>query len=136
MVGDAAEMRATAFLVGPNGGPADALKQLARQLGFAPVYVYRSVGDAERLAQPTTPVFFLFGAVDSPGKMSRVVTSIRGSATPRIRFAPMIYLSDSPSLEVIRDCLDMGFDDIITLPFTLRRLEDRLQRQMDHPCTY
>jgi hypothetical protein len=129
-------MKATGFVVGPDEGPAGALKQLARQIGFSPVYTYRGIADAERHAPATSLVFFLFGAVDRLRRVSQAAKAIRTASSLRIRFAPMIYFSDSPSFDVIRDCIDMGFDDIITLPFTLRRVEERLQRQVDRPCAY
>ena len=52
------------------------------------------------------------------------------------RFSPMVYFSESPSLDAIRTCVEMGFDDVITLPFTSTRVSSRLDRLVDHTQVY
>ena len=48
----------------------------------------------------------------------------------------MIYFSENPSLEAITRCINMGFDDVITLPFTLARVAERIRRQVGRSLTY
>jgi hypothetical protein len=129
-------MKATAFIVGPEDGPGATLKQLARQIGFEAVYPFRSVLDAERQSLATPLIYFLFPAADGLRKLKRSAEQIRGSEAERIRFAPMVYFSESPSLETAKACINMGFDDIITLPVALSRVEERLDRQLERPLTY
>jgi NAD(P)-dependent dehydrogenase (short-subunit alcohol dehydrogenase family) len=129
-------MRPIAFIVGADGGPGAALKELARQVGFGQVYNYTSVERAEAEAPAVPLAYFLFAGVTRPARMKPVAQSIRQSAEPRIRFAPLIYFSETPSLDAIRACIAMGFDDVITLPFTLARVEERLERQCGRTLVY
>jgi len=129
-------MRASAFVVGPGDGPGAALIDLARSLDFAGVYAFSNVAAAEIQAQQTPLVFFLFAAVPDVTQLKSVADAIRFSPGRRIRFSPMVYFSESPSMDAIRTCVDMGFDDVITLPFTLRRVSDRLERLVDHTQVY
>jgi hypothetical protein len=129
-------MKACAFVVGTDEGPGAVLKQLARQIGFDAVYYFKDIADAERQSVATPLIFFLFAAVDSLHKLKPVTTAVRGSPSQRVRFAPMVYFSESPSLDAIKACINMGFDDIITLPFSLSRVEERLERQVDRTLVY
>jgi hypothetical protein len=129
-------MKASAFIVGPDDGPGAALRSLAKQIGFEGVYPHRDIADAERQSAMTPLIYFLFAAAESLASIKPIAALVRASESPRVRFAPMIYFSDSPSLETIRACIGMGFDDIITLPFTLSRVEERLDRQLDRTLVY
>lgn len=129
-------MKACAYVVGPDDGPGTALKELARQIGFESVMPYRSIQQAEQQSLQTPLIFFLFSAVSRPRKMQPMADAIRQSESRRVRFSPMIYFSENPSLATIRSCIEMGFDDVITLPFTLARIVERLQRQVEKPVVY
>lgn len=131
-----AQMRACTYVVGPEDSFSGALKDVARHIGFESVLRYRDIAQAERQV-PTTPlIFFLFAAADDLSKIKPVTEAIRFSSDARLRFSPMIYFSDNASIDTIRTCINMGFDDIITLPFTLKRVKERLDRQLDHPLVY
>ena len=129
-------LRASAFIVGPNDGPGAALGDLARSIGFAGTLGYSSVIAAEAQAQQTPLLFFLFAAVDDVATLKPVADAIRFSPSRRIRFSPLVYFAESPSLDAIRDCTAMGFDDVITLPFTPKRVLDRLGRLVDRTQVY
>lgn len=129
-------MRAVAYVVGADTGAGASLKELARQIGFEAVQDFRSVRSAEKQAAVTPLAYFLFAAVPGLDALKPVAASIRASDNPRIKFAPLVYFADVASIENIRRCIDMGFDDIITLPFTLGRVSDRLDRQIDRPLAY
>ena len=129
-------MRACAYIVGPVDGPGAALADLANGLGFAGVHHYTSIAAAETQAQQTPLLFFLFAAADDVGSLKPVADAIRFSPSRRIRFSPMVYFSESPQLEAIRTCVEMGFDDVITLPFTAQRVSGRLDRLVDRTQVY
>lgn len=129
-------MKATAYIVGPLDGPGAALMDLARRLDFAGVHAYASVGQAESQASHTPICFFLFAAVDDVGTLRGVADAIRFASSRRIRFSPLIYFSESPSVDAITHCINMGFDDIITMPFTRARVMDRINRQIWQNLTY
>jgi len=129
-------MRACAYVVGPSDGPGAALTDLARGLGFPVVQPYAGLVAAETQAQQTPLLFFLFAASDDVGNLKPVADAIRFSPSRRIRFSPMVYFSESPLVEAIRTCVEMGFDDVLTLPFTHQRVATRLQRLVDHTQVY
>lgn len=129
-------MRAAAYVVGPPDGPGAALTDLARGLGFPVVLPYAGLAAAETQAQQTPLLFFLFAAAADVGSLKPVADAIRFSSSRRIRFSPMVYFSESPLVEAIRTCVEMGFDDVLTLPFTQARVASRLQRLVDHTQVY
>jgi PleD family two-component response regulator len=129
-------MRACAYVVGPPDGPGAALRDMARGLGFPAVLAYAGLSAAETQAQQTPLLFFLFAAVDEVNALKHVADTIRFSPNRRIRFCPLVYFSESPSVEQIRRCIEMGFDDVITLPFTQPRVVGRLDRLIDRTQVY
>lgn len=129
-------MRACAFVVGPPDGPGAALTDLARGLGFPVVHSYAGLATAEAQAQQTPLLFFLFAAVDDVTGLKTVADAIRFSPSRRIRFSPMVYFSESPLVEAIKTCVEMGFDDVLTLPFTRQRVAGRLERLVEHTQIY
>lgn len=129
-------MNATAFVVGASGSAGGMLLDIARQLGFTSVHAFSNLRRMERLAAQTPLSFFLFAAVADPGSLGRTAESIRRSSSQRIRFAPMIYFADAPSLGTVRQCIDLGFDDVVTVPYSVQRVEERLRRQLDTTLYY
>lgn len=129
-------MRACAYVVSPNGRSATALMDLAKGLGFDAVVPYQGLAAAEAQINRTPLLFFLCSAASEMRVVKAVADAIRFYPSPGIRFSPLVYFDESPSLDVIRRCIAMGFDDVITLPFTRERVEERLQRQVDRPQVY
>lgn len=129
-------MKACAYVVGPGEGAGAALLDLARELGFQTVLPYQSIAAAEAQSQQTPLLLFLFAAVHDVRVLKGVADQIRFAPTRRIRFSPLLYFSESPSRGAISRCIEMGFDDVITLPFTRRRLLPRLTRLVDRMQVY
>ena len=129
-------MKAAAFIVGPPDGPGAALMDLARRLGFAAALPYGGVAQAEQQANQTPICFFLFAAVPDVGALRGVADAIRFCPSRRVRFSPLIYFSESPSIETITRCINMGFDDVITMPFTRSRVAGRIERQIGQSHVY
>lgn len=129
-------MRAYAYVVGSCIGPGSALLDLARGLGFAGVSSYSGIAQAEQQAQVTPLCFFLCAATEDFASLRNVANAVRFSTTRRLRFSPLIYFAESPSVDGINACLNMGFDDIITMPFTRKRVLDRVARQVGQNVTY
>lgn len=129
-------MKACAHIVGPQDGPGAALSDLAKSLGFAAVQPFAGVSSAEAQAQHTPLMFFLFAAVDDVATLKATADGIRFANARRIRFSPLVYFSESPSVDAIRACVEMGFDDVITLPFTGARVRDRLSRLVDRKLVF
>lgn len=129
-------MKATAFIIGPADGPGAALADMAKSLSFQSVLPYGGIVRAEQQAMRTPVIFFLFAAIDRVDALRSTAEAIRFAPSRKIRFSPMIYFSESPAVETIRACINMGFDDIVTLPFTQGRLADRLGRQVGTNLIY
>jgi CheY-like chemotaxis protein len=129
-------MKACAYVVGPSDGPGAALLDMGRELGFPVVLPFQSVASAVAQSQQTPLIFFLFAAVHDVRILKGVADQVRFAPTRRIRFSPMLYFSESPSVEAISRCIEMGFDDVITLPFTKPRLLARITRLVDHTQVY
>lgn len=129
-------MRAYAYIVGPEDGPGAALMDMARGLGFSGVAGFTTLAQAEQQTHQTPICFFLFAATDDVAGVRGVADSIRFSASRKLRFSPLVYFAESPSAEAIRSCLNMGFDDIITMPFTPRRVAERITRQVGQNLVY
>lgn len=118
-------------MVGPQDGPGAALRDLAQSLGFAHVLAYEGVARGEQQLKQTPVCFFLFAAVEDIDTLQPVAQQIRFCPGRRLRFSPLVYFSESASAETIQACINMGFDDVITLPFTHDRVLARLGRQLD-----
>lgn len=129
-------MKACAYVIGPPDGPGAALRDVARRHGFETVLPFTGVAQADQQAAQTPLMFFLFAAVDDPATLKAAADAIRFCHSRRVRFSPLIYFSESPSLTAIKRCVAMGFDDVITLPFIQSRIEERLNRQIDKTQIY
>ncbi|WP_297105819.1 hypothetical protein [uncultured Devosia sp.] len=129
-------MRAYAYVVGPESGPGAALLDVARGLGFAGVSQFSTIAQAEQQTQITPVCFFLFAATENLQSLRGVADAVRFSTMRRLRFSPLIYFAESPSVEAITACLNMGFDDIITMPFTRKRVLERVARQVGQNLVY
>lgn len=129
-------MKAAAYVVGPLDGPGAAVMDLARRLSFSAVLPYAGVAQAEQQVNRTPVCYFLFAAVADVGTLRGVAEAIRFCPSRRVRFSPLIYFSESPSIDSITRCINMGFDDVITMPFTRARLAERIDRQVGQSHVY
>ncbi|UJW84506.1 hypothetical protein [Devosia sp. SL43] len=109
---------------------------MAQRLDFAVVQPYAGVMQAEQQVNQTPVCFFLFAAVPDVGTLRSVAEAIRFCPSRRVRFSPLMYFSESPSLDTITRCINMGFDDVITMPFTRSRVLERISRQIGTNLTY
>lgn len=134
--GEAPPVNASVFVVGPRDKAGESLMELARSLGFAVVDRYQGLYRAEQQLQATPLVFFFFCArVADVGGLKPMADAVRLSPRHRLRFAPLIYFGRNLSLPDTRRCIEMGFDDIIALPFA-GGLEERILRQVGKTQVY
>jgi PleD family two-component response regulator len=129
-------LNASAFVVGPQDGAGAALQDMAKGLGFAPVERYTGLMRAERQTTLTPLVFFLCSAVKDVQTLKPMAHAVRFSPTLRLRFSPLIYFAFEPSVETIKACIGMGFDDVIALPYKSGDLRERLFRQVESLQSY
>ena len=129
-------MNIAAYVVGPQEGAGAGLLAMARSIDFALVVPYAGMLQAEHQISRTPICFFLFAAVSNIESLRSVAQAIRFSPRRQIRYSPMIYFSESPSGQTIQACTNMGFDDVITMPFSRARLKARIDRQIGKPLRY
>lgn len=129
-------MHATAFIVGAPDGSGATIANIARMLKFAAVLPYSGIEQAESQAHQTPICYFLFAPGVEIEQMREIAEAIRFCPSRRVRFSPMIYFSDRTSLEAISTCINLGFDDIIIMPFTQQRVSERMWRQVGPSLTY
>jgi hypothetical protein len=129
-------LNASAFVVGPRDGASAALQDLARAIGFMPVERYAGLARAEKQVRQTPIVFFLCAEVADIASLKPMADAIRFSPSLDLRFSPLIYFARSLSVEAIKQCVGMGFDDVISLPYRGGDLSERIFRQVGTTQTY
>lgn len=129
-------VKASAFVVGPKDGAGATLIDMARALGFATVQRYQGLGRAESQSAKTPLIFFLCSPVGDVRTLKPMASAIRFSPSLKLRFLPMIYFARDPSLETVKECIGMGFDDVIALPVSGDDISDRIARQIGSITTY
>ncbi len=109
---------------------------LARRLDFENVSPFSGIAQAETQSAVTPICFFLFAAVPDVSALGPISDAIRFCPKSHIRFSPLIYFAANPSVEAITACIAMGFDDVITMPFTTARVRERIERQLGRNLTF
>jgi hypothetical protein len=108
------------------------LMQLARKMDFGQV-VSLDMVDAGSDDEPLVVFFLVHYHIGLEAK-KRLVAQLRDSSLDQVRFAPIItFLPDGPSEDVLAH-IEMGFDDVISLPENRHVLQSRLISQIgtDH----
>jgi hypothetical protein len=129
-------MKAYAYVVGPQDMAWSSLFDISSDLGFAGVSDYRGLSQVEQQAGETPVCYFLFSAVTDLRELRPIAHAIRFSSVPGIRFSPMVYCAEDPSMETSMACINMGFDDILALPQSKPMLRERLARQIGHNLVF
>jgi hypothetical protein len=129
-------VHAAAFVVGPRDGAGAALADLARSIGFGSVERYQGLAKAERHIETTPLMFFLCAAVADVKTLKPMVDAIRFSPSLKLRFSPLIYFARDLSLDTIKQCISIGFDDVIALPYAAGDLGERIGRQVGQTQIY
>lgn len=106
------------------------LQNLAAKLGFSPVQSYAGLRRAEKQAETTPLQFFLCAEVPDVRTLKPMADAIRFSPSLNLRFSPLIYFARQLSIDAIRLCIGMGFDDVIALPYAGGDLRERIGRQV------
>lgn len=123
-------MQSAAFVVGPQDGVGAALVQLAQDVGFESVSYYSDPQPVLVQMRRTPVCYFLVSSSVPKSQISEFVTEIRLHRDAKLKYSPMLYLSEDPSPRTISFCMQSGFDDIVAPPFTAARLRDRLKAQL------
>jgi hypothetical protein len=109
---------------------------MARAIGFESVQRYQGLARAEKQAAKTPLIFFLCAPTKDVRTLKPMVDALRFSPSLKLRFLPLIYFPREPSLETVKRCISMGFDDVIALPMGGDDVGDRIARQIGRIQTY
>lgn len=122
--------------MGANPNSAALIRDIATDLGFRVIKPYEGLQDAERQAKTSTLNFFLFDYSAEFSESVKKINQLRSSKNLKVRFAPLICLVESPSKEAFVKCVNAGFDDILTLPWSATKIGERLAAQVDSTSIY
>ncbi len=128
--------KCSAFLLGSDDKPGKATYKIVENAGFASIFPFTSLADIERVSAQTPICFILFEQVDNILSLQSVLGRFRKCRRQNVRFFPLIYLCNTPSPKTIRQCVNIGFDDIIALPIDDEGLKSRLARQLNRTIIY
>lgn len=109
---------------------------MAQAIGFESVQRYQGLARAEKQAAKTPLIFFLCAPTKDVRTLKPMANALRFSPSLKLRFLPLIYFAREPSLETVKQCIAMGFDDVIALPIGGDDAGDRIARQIGRIQTY
>lgn len=109
---------------------------MAQAIGFESVQRYGGLARAEKQASKTPLIFFLCAPTRDARTLKPMADALRFSPSLKLRFSPLIYFAREPSMETVKQCIAMGFDDLIALPIGGDDAGDRIARQIGRIQTY
>lgn len=112
------------------------LHSLVRQAGFkeSRVFPENSATLSQYRRGPVPFIFVHAGA--KPAAVLKVFTSVRSHPDVCVRFLPIIAVTDTGAAATVMRFIQMGCDDVVSLPLTAASLIDRLKRQIGRPRAY
>jgi CheY-like chemotaxis protein len=125
-----------ALVAGPQSGPGEALMDISNDVGFSLVARYDGPGALTSQLTRTRLCFVLCAEAGNPRHYTRLIAELRGAGRLPTRFTPVIYFSEAALPDVITTAIELGFDDILTMPFSPDRVRTRLGQQIGRPLTY
>lgn len=125
-----------ALVAGPRTGPGEGLMDISNDLGFSFVRRCASLDSLGACLANARLCFVLFAETADPRSYAGLLKKVRAAKSRAIRFLPVVYFCETPRPEVIVTCLGMGFDDILTMPFTANGVRARLRQQIGRTVSY
>jgi len=112
------------------------IRSLMQQAGFRHTRRFpKDPGTLGRFGSGPLPFVFVDAATPAD-KVRRDFATVRAHAELQVRFLPIIVLSETRAAQTIMFYLELGCDDIITMPLTAAALLGRLRRQVGHVRHY
>jgi DNA-binding response OmpR family regulator len=123
-----------AIVIAHDDREAASLIALAHKVGFGWVTQHNKPLDPQ-IVQDRVVYFLVHFAISLTAK-KQLLAGLRGSKAANMSFAPvMVFLRDGPFEDVI-DHIELGFDDVISLPENAQILTARLAAQLDQEHFY
>lgn len=129
-------MDAYAYVAGPDDDRCAALFDLVSGIGFSGVSSFRGIAQISEQTARNPICFILCSSVSDPRQLRSTAEAVRFSDLPRVRFSPLVYLTEQPSIETAVACVNMGFDDVVALPQSRAQLRERLEYQIGEMKVY
>lgn len=127
--------RCSAIALAPSEPDCEALMTLARRLGFGSVHGFTEPEKAGAVPSHNLLFFLVHFALTTEDK-KRFLKQLRRAPTINVCFAPVVvFLTDGPG-EQVAEHINMGFDDVISLPQDSRVLAARLAAQVGREQLY
>ena len=123
-----------AILVAENKSAAGLLEHIAAVAGFRAIESVLSPG--ARPAIPAKVKFFLVHHQMGDPAKAALLKSVRASRDDDLRFSPVVLITGDCSFEDVLKYIDMGFDDVISLPEKAEVLHGRLSSQVNADVIY
>ena len=122
--------------MGTNPNSKSLIGDICADLGFKNVRPYLGLQDAERLSKVNPIIFYLFDYSPDFERSKTQINELRASHQLRVRFAPLICFVETPSKESIIECVNAGFDDVLTIPWVASSIKERLAKQVNNKSIY
>ena len=123
-----------AILVAEDKSAAALMHRIATDAGFRAIESVFSAG--ARPAQPAKVKFFLVYHQISDEAKASLLKSVRSSRDNDLRFSPVVLIINDCAFEDVLKYIDMGFDDVISLPEKAEVLHGRLSSQVNSDVIY
>ncbi|MBF0679589.1 MAG: hypothetical protein IR164_11705, partial [Devosia sp.] len=129
-------MDAYVYIAGPDDDRCAALFDLVSGIGFTGVSSFRGIAQVSEQIARNPICFILCSSVADPRQLRATAAAVRFCDQPSVRFSPLIYLTEHPSIETTMACANMGFDDVVALPQSRAQLRERLEHQVGEMKVY
>lgn len=123
-----------AILVAEDKAAVGLLQHIAASAGFRAIESVLNPG--ARPAVPAKVKFFLVHYKMGDPAKAALLRSVRASRDDDLRFSPVVLITDDCSFEDMLKYIDMGFDDVISLPEKAEVLHGRLSSQVNADVIY
>ncbi len=112
------------------------MRALMRQAGFKETRPFpKSPAILTQFRHGPLPFVFIDSGI-APADIKRSFAAVRAHADVNIRFLPIVVLTESRDANSILRFIELGCDDIVTMPLTAASLIERLKRQVGSPRDY
>ncbi|MGV8830889.1 MAG: hypothetical protein ACOH2N_02855 [Devosia sp.] len=123
-----------AIVVAKNEKDGEALMRLAERLRFGKMIAYTPALKPDVFSHRL--VFFLVHFDFDDAARKQMLNSLRHSGSVSLCYAPVVIFLRDASVEQVRSCIEMGFDDVLNVPAEGPDIAMRLASQIGREQLY